>query len=142
PVDIKQIEGNHHDLFGSALEFVLQHGKVRGAVLCRNDYLAIDDRRPGIYVPGIGRDLSETVRPIIAASGEHFDGGVPEMDLDAIAVELDLMEPTLAGGHLVNRCRQRRFDEAGIVGLDTTGWRLRSGIRHTDQTKRIGNGSW
>jgi hypothetical protein len=32
--------------------------------------------------------------------------------LDAIAVELDLMDPAFAGGHTVDRRRQRWLDES------------------------------
>ncbi len=123
-VQVKQIEGDHHDLVGSALEFVLQHRKVRGAVFRWDHHLAVDDRRPGIYVPSIGSDLSETVGPVVAASGEHLDGGVPETDLNPIAVELDLMNPSVAIWHLLDGRRQRRLDEAGKGRLDATGWRL------------------
>jgi hypothetical protein len=35
-----------------------------------------------------GRDLPEAIGPIIAAPGENFDCGIPEMGLDAVAVEL------------------------------------------------------
>jgi hypothetical protein len=31
-VEVKQIERDHHDLFGPPLDFVLQHREVRGAV--------------------------------------------------------------------------------------------------------------
>jgi hypothetical protein len=85
-----------------ALEFVLQHREIRGAVLCRDHDLAIDDRRPGVYVLGIGRDLSETIGPIVAAPGEYLDSSVPEVDLDPVAVELDLVNPPLARRCLVD----------------------------------------
>ena len=88
--------------FGLPLEFVLQNREIRGAVLCRDHDLAIDDRRPGVYVPGIGRDLSETIGPVSTAPGEYLDSSVPEMDLDPVTVELDLMHPALARGHLVD----------------------------------------
>src|ERR1700680_1770167 len=88
-VEVKQVEGDYHDLFGSPLEFVLQHREVRGAVLCRDHDLVIDDRRSGIDVPGIGCDLSETVGPVIAAPGEYLDSSVPEMDLDPVTLGLD-----------------------------------------------------
>jgi hypothetical protein len=35
------------------------------------------------------------------------------MDLHAVSVELDLMQPARARRHLVDRRRQLRFDEAG-----------------------------
>jgi len=111
-VEIKQIEGDHHDLFRSPLEFVLQHREIRGAIYCRDHSLAVDDRGPGVNVPGVGGDLSETVGPVVAASGEHFDRSVPEMDLDPIAIS-DLAQPAFAAWHLVDRRCQSRFDEAG-----------------------------
>jgi hypothetical protein len=51
----------------------------------------------------------------------------PEMDLNAIAVELDLMDPTFARRYLVNRRGQSGFDEAGIVSFDARLW---PGIAH------------
>ena len=45
-------------------------------------------------------------------------------DLDAVAVELDFVEPTLAGRHFFDRRRQRRLDEARKGTLDADGWRL------------------
>jgi hypothetical protein len=53
-------------------------------------------------VPRVGRDLSETVGPVVAAPGEHLDGGVPEMDLNPVAIELNFVNPTFASGHLVD----------------------------------------
>ena len=47
-------------------------------------------------MPRVGRDLSETVGPVIAAPGENLDGCVPELDLDAVAVELDLVYSPLS----------------------------------------------
>ena len=52
--------------------------------------------------PGIGCDLSKTVGPVVAASGEYLDGGIPEMDLDPVSVELDLVNPAFANGDLVD----------------------------------------
>jgi hypothetical protein len=53
-------------------------------------------------MPSIDRDLSETVGPVVAAPGEHLDGGILEMDLDPITIELDLVNPAFAGRHLVD----------------------------------------
>jgi len=91
-IEVKQIERDHHDLLRTPLEFVLQHREIRGAVVCRDHHLAINDRRSGINVPGIGCDLSETI-PVVTAPGEYLDSGVPKMDLNPVAVELDLVNP-------------------------------------------------
>jgi len=92
-VEVKQIERDHHNLFGPPLEFVQQHREVRGAVRCRDHHLAIDDRRSGVDVPRVGCDLSETIGPVIAAPGEYLDDRVFQMDLDAVTVEFDFMDP-------------------------------------------------
>jgi hypothetical protein len=51
-------------------------------------------------------------------SGEYLHRRVSEVDLYPVTVELDLVDPALSVRHLVNRRRQSRFNEAGIVGLD------------------------
>jgi hypothetical protein len=47
------------------------------------------------------------------------------MNLDAVAVELDLVNPALVGWHLVDRCRQRGFDESGVRRFHADRHRLR-----------------
>ena len=79
------------------LQLVLQHGEIGRAVGGRHDDLAVDDRRAGVDVPGVVGDLPEALGPVVAAPGEDLDGLVGEMDLDAVAVELDLVNPALAG---------------------------------------------
>ena len=53
-------------------------------------------------MPSVGGDLSKTVCPIVPAPHKDFDRRVPEMDLDPIAVELYLMQPSLAARHALN----------------------------------------
>jgi hypothetical protein len=43
---------------------------------------------------------------------------VGDVNLHAVAVELDLMDPALAARHFLDVCRKGRFDEAGIRRLD------------------------
>ena len=52
-----------------------------------------------VTVTGVVRDLLEAMGPVMAPAGEDLDGSVPKMDLDAVAVELDLVNPALAGWH-------------------------------------------
>jgi hypothetical protein len=82
------------------------------------DDLAVNDRGCGADVPGVGRDLLEAIGPVMAATGEHLDRLVGEVDLDPVAVELDLVDPTLAARCLFDRGRQRRFDQTGVGRLD------------------------
>ena len=46
---------------------------------------------------------------------------VGQVDLDPVAVELDFVNPSLAGRHLLDRGRQGRLDEAGQRRLDADG---------------------
>jgi hypothetical protein len=74
---------------------------------------AADDRRAGTdQKRGVGDQL-EAFSPIVASPGEHAHGFVSDMKLDTIAIELDFVDPAGAGWHLVDRLRQRWFDEAG-----------------------------
>jgi hypothetical protein len=53
-------------------------------------------------MPSVGRDLSKTVGPIVAATGEDLHHRVSEMDLDAVTIEFDLVYPPLAARHLID----------------------------------------
>jgi hypothetical protein len=90
--------GDHHDLVGLALQLVLQDGKVRGAICSWYDHFAVDDRRTGTDMPRLVGDLPEALGPVIAAAGEDLYRCVSQMDLNAIAVELDFMDPARAAG--------------------------------------------
>jgi hypothetical protein len=111
-VQVKQVEGDHHDLGRLALQLILQNRKVSGAVGGRDDDLALEDRRAGTDVPGVGGDFLETVRPVVAVAGEDLDLGVSEMHLNVIAIELDLVDPTIAARCLADRRGQRGRNEA------------------------------
>jgi hypothetical protein len=98
PIEVKQVESDHHDLGGPPLEFILQNREVGGA---------------------IGRgNLSKAVRPVIAATGKNLHRRVSEMNLSAVAVELDLVDPPRAGWDPIDRRRQLGFDEPRIRRLD------------------------
>jgi hypothetical protein len=53
-----------------------------------------------------------------------------EMDLNAIAIEFDFVEPTVAAGHLVDGARERRFEEVRKGSLDADDRRLFPLKRH------------
>jgi hypothetical protein len=46
------------------------------------------------------------------------------VELDAVAVELDFVDPALTFWHLLDRGRQRQLDEAGVRRLDADCRRL------------------
>jgi hypothetical protein len=68
-------------------------------------------------MPCVVGNFLESLGPIVAAPGEHGDRRVFDVDLHPITIELDLVQPALARWHLIDRCCQRRFNEAGIIGL-------------------------
>ena len=75
-------------------------------------------------------DLLEALGPVVTAAGEDLDRLVGQMDLDPVAVELDFVNPALAGRHLLDRGRQGRFDEAGEGRLDADRRRFSTLKRH------------
>jgi hypothetical protein len=97
-VEIEQVQGHHHDLGRGTLQFVLKDRKVCPAVGCRSHDLATDDGRACVDVPSVVGDLLEMFRPVVAATGEDFDRFIHKMDLNAIPVEFDLVNPALTAG--------------------------------------------
>jgi hypothetical protein len=79
--------------------------------------------------------LLEAPGPVVTASRVDLDGFVGEMNRDAVAVELDLVDPPLATRHAVDRRRQRRFDEAGQGRLHAERFRFFR-WKATAQTRR------
>jgi hypothetical protein len=63
------------------------------------------------------------------------------MDLDAVAVELNLVNPAVAGRHLADRRRQGRLDETREGRLDADRRGLFT-LKRRPYVKRIGSGSW
>ena len=51
----------------------------------------------GVDQVRVGRDLAEAPGPVVTAAGKDLDGVVVDVELDAIAVELDFMDPPIAG---------------------------------------------
>jgi hypothetical protein len=61
----------------------------------------------------------------VAAPRKYLNCGISQVDLNPVAIELDLVNPPLAGRYPLNRRCQRRFNEAGITNAPE-GWnRLR-----------------
>ena len=55
---------------------------------------------------------------LVAAAGEYFHLALVDMKLDAVAVELDFVNPARTVWEPLNRRCQGRLDEAGPDGLD------------------------
>jgi hypothetical protein len=117
-VQTKQVKGDEHDPGRSALQLVLKHREI-GEATCRwDDHFAIDDGGARIALRGIRGDLAEAFGPVVAPARKNLDPAVLEMNLDAVAIELDFVNPARPIGDLIDRGCQGRFDEAGISRLD------------------------
>jgi hypothetical protein len=141
-VQIEQVERDQDDARGFALEFVLQHREIGGAVGSGRDDLAVDDRRAGLDVPGVVRDLLEAVDPVMAAPGEDFDRLVGQMDLDPVAVEFDFVDPARPGRHLLDRRSQSGLDEAREGRLDADRRRFSTLETPLSNSNATGDSNW
>jgi hypothetical protein len=65
-----------------------------------------------------------------------------DVQLDAVAVELDLVNPAIAGRHLVARGRQRGFDETGEGRLHADRRRLLALKRHATKLHTKADSNW
>jgi hypothetical protein len=105
-----------------------------------NDF-TLDDGGGSVDQEGIVRNLAEALRPVVTVAGKHLGGVVGDVKLKAIAIELNLMNPGVAGRDLFNRSRQCRFNETRDRRLDADSRWLFALERHC-QTRRIGSGNW
>jgi hypothetical protein len=53
------------------------------------------------------------MRPIVAAPGEDFRRLVGQVDLDTVAIQLDVLNLPITGGHFLDRGCRGRVDEPG-----------------------------
>jgi hypothetical protein len=88
-------------------------------------------------VPSVVGDLPEAIGPVVTAPRENLHRFVGEVDLHPVAIELDFMDPSLAGRHAVDRGRQGRLDEAGEGRLDAQRFRLFSLEGHRYTRRRL-----
>jgi hypothetical protein len=97
-VQVKQIEGDQHDLARFTSQLVLQDGEIGRAVGGRHDNLAVDDRAAATNVPGVGGHLLEPGGPVVGAAGVDANLSVLQVHLNAVAIKFDLVNPAAAAG--------------------------------------------
>jgi hypothetical protein len=125
-VSPEQIEGVvDQPILSASGEFGLEFGEV-GAALVDDDHFAVEDRLTG-DVQRSG-DHREALRPIQPVAGENPLPSLVEVGLDAIAVELNLMEPLVAGRRLGLQRSELRLYESG---------HFRRGGRRNDYTRTL-----
>jgi hypothetical protein len=73
----------------------------------------------------------------VAAAGKNLDAFIRQVELHAVTIELDLVDPASAGRHLFDRGSQRRLDESGEGRFDADCRGLFALKRHPlDQAQR------
>ncbi len=106
----EKVEGKKDKLIALPLrECCLKHGKIRRALVIEGGHLPVD-KRIGQAARGPG-DRGELACPVEARAGEEFGLAIFHAQLDAIAVEFDLMHPTRPGGWPLDRAAKLGFDE-------------------------------
>ena len=115
PVEIEAIEGVIGEpVEASVAEVRLQKRKLGDAALVLDHQLAVDQGGAhGQIAQRCRNGVAEFIRPIEAAPSPERNLAVLDMRLKPIAVELDLMQPSVAGGRRLRQCRQHRLDKAG-----------------------------
>ena len=83
--------------FRVAPQLLDEHRVIGRAVVGGHHDFAVDDSATGLEVPSVVGDLLETIGPVVAPARENLHCFVDEMHLDTIAVELNFMDPSLAG---------------------------------------------
>src|SRR5207245_797118 len=76
----------------------LEVGEAGVAVGAQDYYFAVEDAAVGGKGGDLGGDGLHAVGPVEAGAGEELDFGAVFAGLDAVAVELELVEPAGGGG--------------------------------------------
>ena len=98
-VEVEEIEDEVGEgLFGAFLKGGLQVGEAGGAVVGEDDDFAVEDGGFGGERGDLGGDGLHAVGPVEAGAGEELDLRAVFAGLDAVAVELELVQPAFGGG--------------------------------------------
>ncbi len=118
-VEMEKVEDVEDEAVVAALaEIGLEGGEIRSARAGLNDELAVDQRRAGRKLAERGDDgLAEFLRPVEPAAREELHPPRLDARLQAVAVELDLVQPARAGRRGGGERRQRGRNEIGQLRL-------------------------
>src|SRR6185437_11906895 len=105
-----------HSVVPLRLEILLKQRKTGNAVLAFRHQFAVDQRGVGWKLLDRGGDGREFHRPVETFARLERDLAAVEPRLQAIAVELDLVNPVAGAWRLVRQGREARFDEIGEGG--------------------------
>ena len=113
PVEGQQVECPQVDSARPSPTHV-QPGKVRTPVGIAGHNLAIEHCRLGRQLVQQLCDGGEALGEIVPVAAEDHDTRAHLVDLHAIAVELHLVQPAVAGGHVFGRHGAAGWDEAEL----------------------------
>jgi len=108
PVEVKDVEHEVDELRARAAPAPLHRLKAGAPVGQHRGDLAVEQRASDAQLLRAGDDRGEVIGPLLVAPAEQRDAPVLDQATDAVAVELDLVQPLLAGGRLVEQLRQLR----------------------------------
>ncbi len=98
-------------VMAAILEVVLQRGEIRGAVFVDRGNLAVEDGIVAGKLGAGGGDGRKFLGPVETTPRLERHRAVGDASLDAVAVELDLMDPAIAVGRSRAQRREARRDE-------------------------------
>lgn len=118
-VQVQQVESIEGEAVAAAFAQVgLESREVRRAGIRLDDQFAVDQGSPGGQRLQGGHDrLAEPARPVEPAARQQLHATALDPCLQAIAVELDLVQPARAGRRLGHQGRQRGLHESRHGGL-------------------------
>jgi hypothetical protein len=111
-VEVKEIEGKHHEPMPSLVDGRAQRVEVRDAVPVPDNKLAIDQRCLAWQLGGSIDHATIGSCPIPAMTGIGSDPALLDDDQRPVAVVLDLMYPPGSGWWFRHKRRDFRPDEA------------------------------
>ena len=113
-VAIEQIEHDvTHRLGLAARQRVLQRGEARSAILVEYRDLAVEREIAAGQLRDRVGDRLEAPGPVERVARQQRDLAVAAAREDAIAVDLDLMQPLIAARRPIDKRRERRRNEIG-----------------------------
>ena len=111
-VEVEEVEGvEDHALGPAGLQGLLQAGEDRHPGFVLDHHLAVDQRRAELQLFQSGSDAAELRRPVQTLAGEELDPVSVDTGLQAVAVELDLVDPFVALRGLGGRGGKARLQE-------------------------------
>src|SRR5207244_682013 len=128
-VDVEEVGPEVGELSVARAGRVLQGLKARAAVRQQHRHLAVEERAPDGELAGCRRHLREVVRPVLAVPADERDRPPVDAAADAVAVELELVQPVVAFGRRVDERRELRREYPGERDVARAG----AGARHIAQ---------